>query len=504
MAAIQLSGFGGIAGRVLKEATAGSSFLTGLVMLIALFLADWFFGQTGADAISTPVLHLMWAAALVRFGLNGFQGEWSGSVFSTAGGSWTEVGAVTARYMALTAVWVIPMALLDVDPLRSGEALGAVLFGMEGGTTISLLTLYIAATILTPPLFLVVSVSAIGFGDVFSPAHWRNCFSGRGGELFTVYSIYMGGVTAVCVLLFPVFVAVVVQSRGLGLLLGGCALIYASGFALSLLGRLCGFFAAFEGEAPVPGTAAVSAPLGGGDAAGRVSPLISRDPAPGSGAESASPGFADRVAHDAAHHASPARRLSVVEAPGGHKAPLMDARNRVKEIVERFEHNPAGAVAALRELCEEYTPHPLVLHALCLLLHRTGHHEASREVAKEAMPLFMLRGNLRLAAEVAHLHIDRIADLDLHHDEIERIALQLRENHLFDSSSRAYEAVLEEDPYETRSIKGMLQLAETHAHRDGALEAKRIYEFLLEHCSASPLAEYMRQGLEDAERRAAG
>ena len=198
-------------------------------------------------------------------------------------------------------------------------------------------------------------------------------------------------------------------------------------------------------------------------------------------------------------------RLTVVE---GHSAtvgnpPLLQAREHVKKITDMFDTNPQAAIAGLEELRREYAPHPLVLHTLSHLHQKSGDLDASLRVAVEALPLLVARGNLRLAAEILHAHLDRAGELDLDRETLLILGRQLYQSHQWGSATRIHRMLLEGDSEDTKAIKGMLQLAEAEMQRGAHRDAREVYRFLLDHCDKSPLADFMRQGLKDADRRAA-
>ena len=63
------------------------------------------------------------------------------------------------------------------DPTAMLPALGGAMMA---------LTAYALLSTLTPPVFLIVSVSAPGFRGAFSASHWRGLFAGRLGDLVIV------------------------------------------------------------------------------------------------------------------------------------------------------------------------------------------------------------------------------------------------------------------------------------------------------------------------------
>jgi len=517
-----------MSGRVLREALAPSVLLTGFIVFGAMWLADWMIGKASPELPTSPVIQFMLALTLVRFALNGYFGEWGGTVLSTSGGSWYSVFGVTFRYLALTAIWLVPMIALKASPAQVGQAMGAAMLGMGSGKAMFLIALYVTLGVLTPPVFLIVSVGAASFGEIFSPAHWSRLFSGRKADLFGIYCLYTGGVTIFALLALPLVVLSGMKNADLGLFLAGGLGMYVGGFAVTLLGRLCGFFAAYEapeegtvgaeheqpldiGPVTPPDARPATLTVGSAGARARASadtiPLREAMPAPVRETMSAAMGEAPatEIRRRGPLPGEPVKpNLGLVTSAGGVKPPLLDARERVNAISGRFEQDPEATIRALEDLRDRFAEHPLVLHALCILKEKDGDIEGSFKVAGSAIPLFMARGNLRLAAEVFHVHMNRAADLGLDRDVILELANQLRQLRFFDSAARAYTLILEQDPTETKAIKGMLQVAEGHMHHhNDPGEARGIYQYLIRHCGSSPLAEFMHQGLTEAERRAA-
>jgi|GEM_PF-850887 len=503
MNSLGLSGFGGINGRILRETSSFGTFFTGVILAGTLWLTEWFLGGFDAGILQTVLFQAIWAAAFARFALNGFFGEWGGTILSTAGGSWGAVALVAGRFLALTAVWVVPSLLLRVDFNHAGHILGSVLFGGPvAKLPLLLLVLYVTATALTPPVFLIVSVAATSFVEIFSPAHWRTTLARRGADMFLIYATYLGAVTLVLFLVLPLFVLTFGVNKDFGLFVGSLGLIYAVGFAAALLGRLCGFFASFAGyEGSGAAMPATDPALPGTEAP--IAPASAASSIAGSRTTGATP--AALSPEDAARPLG-GTQLSLVSKPRtpSGKPPLMNARDRVLEILARRDSEPEAALQALERLNEEYAEHPLVLHSLCLLYRKSGERDAAMRIAGEAMPLLLSRGNLRLAAEILHSNIDRLEEFGLRRDESLALADQLRQIKLYPSAAMVQAAILREDPGDTKAIKGMLRLADLNLHQVGAVEdARKIYRFLLDHCAESPLADFMQQGLEEADRRVA-
>jgi hypothetical protein len=325
---------------------------------------------------------------------------------------------------------------------------------------------------LTPPLMLIAAAGAERFEHLVQPEFWRQIFRGRSGDLFLIYAAYLGGILMVALLALPVFAAIALQSLEAGLVFGGLVLAFGIGFAVTLLGRLCGFFAGSSPEESVE--PATSRP---------------RSPAPAPGTSPAP------VLEMAGLPAAGAR------TPSG-KGPLLEARRRVEEIEERMKIDLPGAIRALEELRETYAPNPIVLHALCMARQSAGNDDEALSLARETLPLLLERGNMRHAAEIYRAFIDSPEALRVSGDQQVVIAGALRDMGDPATATTIYFRMLREDPLDKRALKKALQIADDHLHANPE-EALGIYRFLAEQCARSPLADYVREGVKEAERRVA-
>ena len=62
--------------------------------------------------------------------------------------------------------------------------------------------------------------------------------------------------------------------------------------------------------------------------------------------------------------------------------------------------------------------------------------------------------------------------------------------------------MLQTDKRDARAIKGILKIAETlHREKSDPQDAVRLYRYLLKTAPESPLAEYMKQGLDEAQHK---
>ena len=479
--------FSGVIGVVARGSLRLGNGINGLVFLFAVLAIGFVFGMLHAPIGAQLAGQAIFALFLARIALNAVSGETAGTVFSTAGGGWPEVGAVAARYLTLTVLWLLPVALIgaassgtDGDAavaaaLMAGGEPSSMLPGL-GGVTAALMA-YALLSGLTPPVFLIVAVGAGSFGDLFSPDHWRSRFSGRLGDLFMVYVAYTGvlGMCVVCSV--PILLGLAGLSWKLAALAAVGAVVLAAGIVIDLLGRLCGFFAIDEGgEEPVAGTqdpGIGSSPEVRGEVVPRPPTAPSTIPLSGAG--------------------DPATRG---------KPPLDDAPTHVQTAKRRFAEEPAVAIASLEELRKTHAPHPQILHTLWSFQIAAGQPDAALAVALEALPTLVQRGNVALAAHILRTHWARRNELRLDRASLLAIAgANVQAGDLTDAAN-AYAMVLHSDKRDPRAIKGILGVAERlHTTESNPDAAVRLYRFLLRTAPESPLVEFMQQGLTTAEHK---
>jgi hypothetical protein len=514
----EVSSFGGAAGRIFWGAVSVHSLLTGTALGFVLFLGNSILIYAGAHLLVTLFTQVIFALALARFVLNGQFGEWEGSIFSDVGGSWSSVCLVAARYLVLTMIWLLPLMLFG---LRIEQAtLSLALFA---GKSAVLFSIYTVASAMTPPLLLVVSVSANDFAELFSREHWGRLFEGRLQDLACIYAVYTGGVALAALLCLPPIVMSFQPSPTLGVLVLGLSACFLIGLGLNLLGRLCGFFALGDSIEPadclpqpaVPPQSELD-PDGGG-------PTTTQLPEPGLAHRSseqapdqdsnAVPGF---VAHPLPGGPAPAQRSQATRSPGetsaaeppaaqpatAPKPALLDASLRVDSIVERFGRDPAGALRALEELRESFAPHPQVLAALCLCRHRNGETAEAVRLAQAVLPLCFDRGHVQLAAQLYKQLRHEVDQLGLNREQILTLAEALLKKGDLVGAGAAFSTAIARDPGENRAVKGLLQVAELYiGQRDRPDAALKVYDYLLKHCPESPLAGYAREGRARCQKR---
>ena len=506
--------FGGVAGRVARESLSIQTFLSGLVLATVAGISVLILGRFGAHALAAIGLQILPLMFLARFALNGYSGEWCGTIFSGRGGSPWDVLVVAGRQLLLMILWCLPVLLLLRARWGSAGDLGASvpLLLMSGDRAILLIAfLYMIALALTPPVFLITSVGAQSTTQLFSPGLWRGLFQGRIGDLFLIYAVYLGSLLFVVLLFIPVAALVYLSNPSTGVLFIGAMLAFAVGFALNLLGRLCGFFAALASTeemqpqaAPSPREAAspASTPrpqpgLRGGAAVVVGSPSGLH---PGDDAGGAEPVGAGAVG---AEPLGPAP-LGRIATPSG-KGPLLDARERVDRIAARAESDPSGALRELKDLDREFAPNPLVLDALARLQLKLGPEEEAHQGAERALQTLLGRGHIRLAAQL-FAEVSRRAPgapmLQLRRDQRLAIAEELSGMGEAASAIPIWRAALQEDPGDRRTLKVLIRVGEAMTRdADQVPSAVEIFRMLLDLCSDSPLLPLIEQRLAEAERR---
>jgi hypothetical protein len=470
--------FGGTAGRLLRGATGPGSAFSGFVLGVA-FLTVAFIGNVlHAGAIGLLLGQVVLAVGLARFALNGYSGEDRGTILSTAGGSWPEAVAVAGRYLALVLLWVVPALLLgwsafvsalpshaDGAPAPPGPAtLLPVLGVFSSRAFLWSAGLLFFGMVFLPPLALIAAVRATGFKDLFRVSLWVETFGGRLGDLFTLFAIQIGGVVMGTMAMLPIVLIGYAAGSEIGILFNVVGMAFLAGLSVSLMGRLCGFFA-FGDEAPAPVTAIAPEP----DAPTPVEP----EPAAASA------------------------------EPSDPRPPLLDAETPVAAARLQAETDRDGALQALEALRQAHAPHPLVLHALALLLRAAARPDAIA-VAAEAIRLALLRGNTLLATELFTAFWKDAKKLGLQVRDIDAIGAAFVKSGDLGQAAAAFGLALNVDCGDRQAVKGLMKIADHRLHREGRpKDAARIYTFLLQYAPGSPFAEDMKRGLAEAEGRLA-
>jgi hypothetical protein len=460
------SDFSGIAGRMVEHALAPAAIAGGAVLGVPIIAGSGALIAVGAPRLVLPFALVAMSAALSRLALNGLTGERNGSLSSDAGGPWPLVGAVALRHLALTFVWYAPLSLLGAI---SGNASASAIARVFGGSGI-VGALTLVALAVTAPVFLIVAVSVENLADAFSTEVWRSRFRGRRTELITLYAVHAGSSGLLALLALPLLA--LARAIGPRAAVGAAALAscVVVGVSVLLLGRLCGIFA--SAAAIVAGEAKQAEPA----AAPAPTPMPAPTPAPGAGADGAEPG----------------RR----------PAPLA-AKQRVEEALRGADQDMEGALSRLRQLDADSAPHPLVLHALFMTALRAGRTREAVQAAERAVPLCVERGQPAQAAEIfREMRAHRI-EAPIGVEALLAIGQALVRMDDLATAAKAFASVVTGDPQHTRAIKGLLEVADHILHRKHNPDAAaKVYRLVLATCPHTPLTDFARAGLEEAERLA--
>ena len=106
------SEFSGVVGRVVRETFSWKTLFTGICLGFILVVTMMFLAFVKAPNVAVFVVQILIAIAMARFALNGLFGEWDGTMFSSSGGSLTQVAAIAGRYLFATFVWLVPVFFL--------------------------------------------------------------------------------------------------------------------------------------------------------------------------------------------------------------------------------------------------------------------------------------------------------------------------------------------------------------------------------------------------------
>jgi hypothetical protein len=484
----RISAFGGMAGRVLRETHSLPTLFTGVFLGILFLLLSSIFLLVQMPVAFAFFWHVVVAVSLARFALNGYAGEWRGSIISGRGGSWFDTVTVAFRYLILSSVFLLPLVVLGFSGRFRGGKIETLMTGGTGWLIVPA-ALVLVGMMASPPIFLIIAVSANEIGEVFSAGHWKKQFRKRTGDLLTLYCIYIGGLSTTLFLsLIPVLFGVLRYPRLLFVWVVPAA-AFVFGFTITLLGRLCGFFAGEQ----LTGDVEVRRPAGA---------ATDRSPAPAAGPH-IRPQPEEPALAGIAEAAPPV--LSEAAAPGkGSRMALLNPREQVDEAWRRFEREPQRAIAYLEELRAGCAPIPQVLHALCLMRQQVGEEDGALALAREALPLCFERGHLYLAADIFAALKKRTGELGFTRQQLLDIARALREKQDWKNAVNAYAVVLRADPNEIRAIKGMLEVGHSLLYQmKSPTEARQVFAYLLNTCTMTSLGDFIRQGLVEAERRMA-
>lgn len=396
---------------------------------------------------------------LAHFAMEGYSDEWDRAGRPIPPG---RASVVALRYMTLSLMLMVPLVLVAL-----GIAPGWRDAGLTTTTKLTLdAVLLLVFTLLVlgaPPALLVVSVSAASWGDLFSAEHWRSRFSGRGGDFFLIYVVFVGALFCVLLAGLPIVSLAGINSVKAMTVTAGAVGLFATGFAISLLGRLCGSFAVVEPAVPAEKPPPV------------LHPALSRLARPDPGQPTAG-AAADAVPPAAAR-----------------KTVLLDAAAKVHALRAQHEGDAGALVAALHGLDEAYLPNPTIRQALVMALIAAGRLQEAVAAAREAIPLCIRSGNIGAAAVMYEALLPTGAPLGLTKEQTISIADTLKGMKHSAAAVDAYAVVLQQDATDVKAIKGTIAIAQELAqHQETAAEAVRICDALIRTCPASPLLDFIK------------
>ena len=526
----RVTAFGGIVGRVLVDATSPGTAITAFILGAVVLAVSFIFTFIGNPGLAQLLVQIVISIALARFALNGMSGEFRGTILSTAGGSWPLTVLVALRYLAISLVALVPPVVMltiafasatsaptaHVD-LNGGGDGGAAAFGAPSAgaplspfvlppflmaltskaVIASIVFLLLGLTVM-PPIALIIAVRAETFGAIFSKDLWVTTFRGRLGDLYVVYSIHAGGLGMIIVGAIPIVLFGFSAQMEFGVLFLGAAVAYMGALAVTLLGRLCGFFA-FGDDSAAPGQQFTPTPGGGRFDAPPVVGFPPRVVPGGASPAHAAAVQADASGPDGSGEATPEE---MPDAQG--RPPLLDGEERAAAARARFATDPDAALADLIALRDQHAANVHVLHALALSFHEAGRGAESLETARAGIPLCLSRGQVALAADLFVAHWKQARALGLDHEQIDAVAGALFRRNDLVRAVAAYGLALTLDPADRKAVKGLLQAADQRLHKEGRpKDAARIYTFLLQYAPDSVFADDMRRGLAEAEARLA-
>ncbi|MEE8411010.1 MAG: hypothetical protein V3S47_00805 [Acidobacteriota bacterium] len=499
-----LSHFGGVAGDVLRRALRGSTWVSGMALVSALFLT-----ARGLGSIEQPGLFPVAAMLIVSLGL-AYHGVRAAAANASSLKTTDGRTLVVATRMAIaSAVWLVPWMLWGASGGRTPELLDSI--GVPSPLAAGL---YLFGCLVATPICLIAAVHSKSWIDVLSPVHWGHQFSGRGNDLMVVYTIQTGGAALAAALMTPLVFGAIRLNTTAGFAATAVAACVVLGYWVSLTGRLCGSIHAAPAEVdpvldaelnrdlsePVSEEPRVDEPP--------VTEDRPRDPQRKDDAEHGEGPIPPKAAK-VRRYAAPSKPVAF-EVPkpvrNVRKTPLLDAETRVKEAMKRFRLDPSYTLSKLAELNQKFSPSAHVLQSLAICLHRTGHIEHAFKAARQAFPLCFERGYTSLAAALFYELRTQLNKLDLRQSQVLEIATVLQRADELAAAAKAYSLVIHTDPREILAIKGLLDVAERilKVKRKPAA-ALKVYRFLLEHQNDAGMAEVIRDGIEqchDAEEAA--
>ena len=235
--------FEGVAGRVVREARGMGSFFTGLGLVTLAIPAGLLLSKINCEPLIPLLSYLAVTLVLSRFAVQGLEQVEDIQAFRDRRTDWGHILRVAYRFGLLNLLSLVPALLIGLNRERIQEVAGTAFFNPTGAAPLAALAgLYLVVLIFSPPAMLVVSVAAERTSDLVSPGHWRRLFSNRLGDLFLIYALCLGGVAMSLCLATPFVSLLAIQSIKASAVGAVAVALFAAGYGLTILGRLCGWF----------------------------------------------------------------------------------------------------------------------------------------------------------------------------------------------------------------------------------------------------------------------
>jgi hypothetical protein len=472
-----------------------------------LFGGAWLLGELELTRIAPLILQALAFLFVVRIALNSAYGDPMGGVFKATGTNWPDSFAALGRLFLLNLIWAIPLVIL-------GEGIsqmpGQLMMG--GGVAGPALLLALAMALL-PPLFLVSALAAGSFSDLFDVDHWRSLFAGRLPDATALFATYFGGAVTASAMALLIGASLGNGKPGLTIFFLLVAGSYSLGITMLLLGRLVGGFIR-TGHSGVGATELSPEPMPAGDPmvdegwdptrSASVFPIAETMTQEASSYTSQKP-TAEGEQHDTAPiSVGPATSRSVapaVEQRLADPTPKATVSEVLRHVQRLAETDPERALSELEQHLSRQGPHPMVIGHLAILQDQMGKDEAMR-TAQQAADLALSVGNVGVVGELFEVFRQRLFDLRLEPEQWQKVASASQGVGRIESATVLFCHVLENDPSNLASIKGLIQIAEGHLKAEDQTEsAVVIYDLLDRMCPDNPFVDFVEAGRQAAERR---
>ena len=454
--------FGGVAGETVRRFTAFSTVftlfpalvLTGVLALAAHLLCKWL---QLPEWMSFLVSVIFTSPVIAKSALAARDGDLDAGFLS----NWNlpELLGFVLRYTVLTIAWGVPVVLAanylaasvitkTLNPLGLVSARGAMLV-LE-------LVVLIAIAVIAPTLTLIIATREQSIASCFSGDAWGWLLDRR-GDLPAYYSAAIGGAVVFALLITPVMLVVVALAFVVRMEAGMAAAAVAYGLLVVgsavLVGRLTGAFVLSETEAPEESAAPVAPPP------------------------------------------KPARSVPVPSPAVPHLAGMDIIAMAVKKLVLTEDAAVPAAIAEAETLRARTPDHAGLLAELAKLYLRAQRIPEAIATASEAISRALAAGEMPLAIachEAFHAHRK---SLTVKGPELEQLGRGLLEQKKFGEAAWCFASSGRTGGDAVRVQKGLIASAEGLNKIGQLVEAKRIYQFVVNFTPGSPNAQYCQDAL---------